>query len=141
MTKAVMEYCGNLRNVRLTDTAFASRLEALTVRLTLPDQLPWHVIFRQFRLAEQPGDPDIWVLQVADDQGVDNVTGGAIQWRGRKWMLNRAMTDGEIVRTVLAAYLAACEHEVREQIRVDGVAVLDPHFDLDKQVVFGRNVI
>lgn len=74
-------------------------------------------------------------LRVGHPQPTCNVTGKVMSpWFGRKWMLSRHMTDGEIVQTAFLATLTAIEHEVREQFRYKGVAVMDPHYDIDKLV-------
>lgn len=71
--------------------------------------------------------------------GKDNLTGEAMTWRGRKWLLSRHMTDGEVVQTALAATLMAFEHEVRELFKYKGAALFQPHYDIDELVKFSRN--
>jgi hypothetical protein len=59
----------------------------------------------------------VW-LQVRCAEGTDNVTGAPVEWRGRKWLLSRHMTAGEIAQTVLKAVLTAAEHEIRELVEL-----------------------
>lgn len=75
-----------------------------------------------------------WYLQVEDPNGIDNVTGGPLSWRGRKWHLSVHMTDGEIVQTAFKAVLTAMEHEAREQFFYKGWSIFDPHYDIEKLV-------
>jgi hypothetical protein len=70
-------------------------------------------------------------LRVGCPGGRDNRTGAPKPWAGRKWLLSSHMTDGEFVQTAFMAVLAAFEHEARENFKVDGVDVLNPHYDLD----------
>lgn len=66
--------------------------------------------------------------------GTCNVTGKRMPWSGRKWRLSVHMTDGEIAQTALKAALTAMEHEVRERFTYRGVAVFDPHYDIEALV-------
>lgn len=50
---------------------------------------------------------------------------------GRPWMLTGDMTDDQVVRTALAAVLAAEEHEAREQFTFGGRPIFGPHMSLD----------
>jgi hypothetical protein len=61
-------------------------------------------------------------------------TGKVESWKGRKWQLSRYMTKGEIVQTCFKAILTAVEHEVRENFRVKGAMVFNPHLDIDRLV-------
>lgn len=74
------------------------------------------------------------VVQVRCAEGTDNVTGEQLEWTGRKWLLSRHMTAGEIAQTVLKAALTAAEHEIRELLLFDGQPVFDPHYDIGKLV-------
>lgn len=69
-------------------------------------------------------------LTVGDPNGVCNVTGQPLPWRGRKWRLSIHMTDGEIVQTAFLAIMTALEHEARESFKFLGVAVMEPHRDI-----------
>lgn len=69
-------------------------------------------------------------LQVEADDGVCNVSGKPVTWKGRKWLLSPHMTDSEIVQTALKAVLTAAEHEIREQFLFQDKAIFDPHYDL-----------
>lgn len=60
-----------------------------------------------------------------------NATGELERQHGRKWLLSRHMTEGEIVSTALKAVLTAEEHEARERFMYKGVAVFGPHIDID----------
>jgi hypothetical protein len=62
----------------------------------------------------------------------DAAGGDAREWTGRKWFLSPHMTKSEIVRTAFAAYLAAVEHEARENFRWRERAVFGPHIDVDE---------
>jgi hypothetical protein len=75
-----------------------------------------------------------WYLQVEDHKAIDNVTGEPCSWKGRKWLISKHMTDGEIVQTVFKAVMTAAEHELREAFMFNGQPIFDPHYDLDKLV-------
>lgn len=62
----------------------------------------------------------------------DTETGFAELQRGRAWTIARRMTRSEIVRTAFLAVMTAEEHEIREQFRYRGQAVMTPHFDADQ---------
>lgn len=53
-------------------------------------------------------------------------------WKGRKWIISKHMTRGEVVQTAFMAVMAANEHEARELFKYKGASVFDPHYDLDK---------
>lgn len=53
-------------------------------------------------------------------------------WTGRKWLLSRHMTEGEVVQTCLMALLAAEEHEAREAFTYKGKALFGPHLSIEK---------
>lgn len=72
-----------------------------------------------------------YALQIAADE-CDNVTGAPATWFSRKWLLDPDMTDGEIVQTAFKAVMTAEEHEARELFKYQHVAVLDPHYDVNK---------
>ena len=71
------------------------------------------------------------VMQVQCAEGVCNVTGEPLLWRGRKWFLSYHMTTTELVQTAFKAVLTAMEHEVREQFKYRGATVFCPHMDVD----------
>lgn len=73
-------------------------------------------------------------LQVGDSAARCNVTGAAMAWRGRKWLLSEHMTDGEVVQTAFLATMVAMEHEARELFSYKGRAIFDPHYDIEKLV-------
>lgn len=77
--------------------------------------------------------PD-FIVRITDPNGKCNVTGKPMPWKGRKWVLSKWMTDGEVVQTVFMALMAAMEHEAREGFLYKGYAILDPHYDIDKLV-------
>lgn len=88
----------------------------------------------RYRVEREPhGTIPMHNLVIEADE-VDNVTGGRTTWRSRKWRLSPHMTDGEIVQTAFLATLTALEHETREQFKYRGVAVFDPHYDIEKLV-------
>lgn len=64
----------------------------------------------------------------------DNVKGGIYTWKGRKWILSKHMTDGEVVQTAWLAVQTASMHELRERFKYKGQAIFDPHYDIDKLV-------
>lgn len=66
--------------------------------------------------------------------GTCNVTDEDLEWKGRKWLLSRHMTDGEIVQTAFKAVLTALEHEAREQFSYRGACIFDPHYDIERLV-------
>lgn len=63
---------------------------------------------------------------------------GTEPWTGRKWMLSYHMTTTEIVNTALKAVLAAEEHETRELLTYQGVAVFNPHQSVDQLVLLAK---
>lgn len=71
-------------------------------------------------------------LQIICLDGVCNVSGRRVPWRGRKWLLSPHMTKDEIVQTALMATLAAVEHEAREKFKYKGAAIFGPHFNVDR---------
>ncbi len=64
----------------------------------------------------------------------DNITAAPLNWRGRKWRLSPHMTPSEVVQTAFKAVLTAIEHETRETFLYRGVAIFDPHYDVEKLV-------
>lgn len=73
-----------------------------------------------------------YYLQIAfDAEDFGSPEKRATPQTGRRWMLSRHMTDGEIVQTALMAVLAALEHEVREEFTYRGHAIFGPHYDLE----------
>lgn len=50
---------------------------------------------------------------------------------GRKWYISRHATASEVIQTVLAALLAAVEHEAREAFLYRGRAIFAPHYHAD----------
>lgn len=73
-------------------------------------------------------------LQLVADE-MDPHTGQPKQWQGRKWLLSFHMTRSELVQTLFKAVLTFIEHEVREQFTYRGVAIFDPHYDVEKLVL------
>ena len=61
----------------------------------------------------------------------DARAGKCESWHGRKWCLSHHMTRSEVVLTAFKAVLTASEHEVRENFRYRGRAILGPHVDVD----------
>lgn len=109
---------------------FMCRLYVLQSRdLTLPGDLKVRFMY---------DSRGYFYAQVYEPDSVDNVTGEAMTWYGRKWLLSEHMTDAEIVQTVFKAVMTAVEHEVREQFLYKGQSVFDPHYDLEKLVELRR---
>lgn len=78
-------------------------------------------------------------LRVACHEGRCNTTGAPMRWNGRKFRLSRHMTHMEFVNTAFLAIVTALEHEARELFRVDGVALMDSHRDLERTLAFMGN--
>lgn len=67
--------------------------------------------------------------------------GSYIQWRfadersvehsGRKWYVSTHATPGEVLRTALAAAIAAEEHEARERFTFRDKAIFHPHHSIE----------
>jgi hypothetical protein len=57
-----------------------------------------------------------------------------VEWKGRKWLLSPHMLKSEVIQTAFLAVLTAEEHETREAFLYKGVAVMSPHYDLDRLV-------
>ena len=77
-------------------------------------------------------------LQVVVKNGIDNVTGEPMTWKGRKWQLSYHMTETEIVRTAFFAVQKAVEHETSEQFKYKGVAPYDPHIKIGDLVALAE---
>ncbi len=83
------------------------------------------------------GDVHVRACAWVADIGADYT--GATKQNGRWWRLSKHMTDGEIAQTCLLAAIAFFEHEVREAFTVDGLAVFQPHWDLDALVAMAAD--
>jgi DNA-binding transcriptional regulator YdaS (Cro superfamily) len=59
---------------------------------------------------------------------LNHQTGGVETMSGRRWIIEKNATEGEVVRTLLKAALTWEEHELRERFRLDGRLVGNPHF-------------
>ena len=116
--------------------------------ITLEDNLFRDRLMSIYYNIEEPSMPDaasvefmfdtrgFFYIQVVAEDGTDNVTGEPMEWKGRKWLLSPNMTDREIVQTAFLALKVAAEHEMREGFKYKDVAILDPHYDVDKLVDF-----
>lgn len=100
-----------------------NRFEQIVAQVSFP---PWQLIVGN--------DGPRSHVQVRDDSGVCNVTGVALPWGGRKWLLSDHMTETEIVKTCLKAVLSAVEHETLENFRYQGVTIFDPHIRVEDLV-------
>lgn len=83
-------------------------------------------------------DHDHPYLQVKCPGGWNNVTGKAMGWSGRKWVVSIHATDQEVVGTIWMAVKAAVEHEMRELFLFDRVAIFDPHHPLEAMLRMGK---
>jgi hypothetical protein len=72
-------------------------------------------------------------IQVLCDRP-DTYTGEFGTGRGGRRLLFEAQSDSSIVRTVLAAFLAYEEHEVREAFQYKGKRIYGPHIDVEALV-------
>lgn len=79
-------------------------------------------------------------MQVEDPNGVDNVTNEPLPWAGRKWFLSQHMCVSEIVRTCYKAVQTAAMHELDEKFKYRGVAIYDPHRNVDLLVMIDQGV-
>lgn len=114
------------------------RFEAIASRITFPGMVI-EVIHEQ--AMRDGGKSPLHVghyLRCYCPNGRCNATGERIAWRGRKWRLSRHMTDMEVVNTAFLALVTVYEHELRELFKVDGVAIMDSHRDLDDVIRFMR---
>lgn len=75
---------------------------------------------------------DLW-LQLQDKSLPDDFN------TGRKFRLSEHMTRSEVVGTVFAAYKAWIEHEMFESFTYKGVAVFNPHVDIEARVALVSN--
>jgi hypothetical protein len=75
----------------------------------------------------------IQVEFLAPDNHLSGAPGMEVQ-KGRKWYVSKYSTPAEVVQTCFKAVITALEHEAREQFKYKGVAVLQPHMDLDMLV-------
>lgn len=80
-----------------------------------------------------------YYLRVSCPEGRCNVTDEDLPWKGRTWVLSQHMTDGEVVQTAFLALKTALEHELRERFTYKGVAVMGPHFDIDRLVALAAS--
>ena len=64
----------------------------------------------------------------------DVLTGQPAEQKGRKWYLSKHATKSEVVQTILKAAITSSEHMVREHFKYRGVAVFNPHFDVEDLV-------
>lgn len=64
----------------------------------------------------------------------DNVTGEYSLQKCRKWYLSPYMTTTEVVRTAHKAYEAAVLHEMNEKFKYKGVAIYNPHTNVEDLV-------
>ncbi|WP_442108471.1 hypothetical protein [Pseudomonas sp. NUPR-001] len=76
-------------------------------------------------------DPAKGSLRISCVEGVCNITGEPLKWKGRHWLLSPHMTEGEVVQTAWLALQTALEHERRENFRYKGAMIFGPHFDIN----------
>lgn len=119
------------------------RFLALAHRITYPGlvlEVEWETV-NVFREGEAVGTYHHagHYLRVSCPEGSCNLTAADLPWKGRKWRLSRHMTDMEFVLTAFKAILTALEHEAREVFKVDGVALLDSHLDLERSLAFMKD--
>ena len=100
-------------------------VKALLSRITYPGLT--------FDVLERTGE---FYLRVQCLDGTCNVTGDPCSWNGRKWLLEKSMTDGEVVQTAFKAVITALEHEAREQFKFLGESIFDGHYDIYKLTAF-----
>lgn len=63
-------------------------------------------------------------------------TGEELLGKGRKWYVSKHAAENEVAQTLLAASIAAAEHEIREWFTFDGVPVYRPHQPLTELAEF-----
>lgn len=93
----------------------------------------WDIVLRWDEPFENQDGRSRPYIQVQFD-APDAVTGEVGRQHCRKWMLSPHMTATEIVRTALKAILAAVEHEALEDFKYKGVAIHNPHTDVESLV-------
>ncbi|MFT3671328.1 hypothetical protein [Aestuariivirga sp.] len=126
--------------IPVSGQSLTSHAEFVELATRLGDTLPMIELPKPFKVglvikvSHQENSPAATFIRIGDPTGKCNVTGKPMPWWGRKWYISPNMTDGEIVQTVFKALLTAVEHETREQFLFKGVAIFDPHIDLDKLV-------
>lgn len=64
----------------------------------------------------------------------DTYTGKEELQLTRRWLLNPAMTDSEIVSTVFKCAITSMEHRTREAFKYRGARIYGPHFHVDDLV-------
>lgn len=98
-----------------------------------------HVTFPglEFKLVQKG---TVNLLMVHCPTGICNFNKGALPWNGRKFYLSQWMTDSEVIQTAFMAVRTAMEHEVREQFKYKGQAVLQPHMDLEELLKNGKTL-
>lgn len=57
---------------------------------------------------------------------------------GRKWYISPYMCHSEVVRTIYKAIVTAEMHELDEQFLYKGVAIYDPHRDIEELTLLSK---
>ena len=65
-----------------------------------------------------------------DEQGKANVNAC------RKWLIDKRMSDNQVIRTAFSAILKAEEHEVMQKFLYKGCKVANPNIDISKLTDF-----
>jgi len=73
------------------------------------------------------------LIQIVFD-APDTETGEPKEQRCRKWYVSQHAAPTEIVRTVYKAGLAALEHEFDETFKYQGIAIYNPHLNVNDLV-------
>ena len=93
----------------------------------------WH-----FAVIQRGAHSYLQIKFLAPDSGISHIedaTQAVDIWQhGRKWLLSRHMTDGEVVQTAFKAIMAALEHEAREEFKYKDMAIFGPHYDIEALV-------
>ncbi len=80
---------------------------------------------------------EVPTLQITFEDA-DTITGNIETQYCRKWSLQYAMCDSEVVRTAYKAAHMAVLHELDEKFKFKGVSIYNPHTDVHKLVEMRR---
>lgn len=94
-------------------------LEKLVARIKFPGYT--------FEVLEEQGICNLYVTYMEPDvfSGVNE------KQRSRPWPMSFVQEPIQVVQTAFKALLTSLEHRARENFTVDGLAVLEPHYNLD----------
>lgn len=113
------------------------RVEEIVARVTLTGPAAgWRIRVANFDGSTFEGH-DMYIQIRATERC--NITGALAEWGGRKFHVSHFATESEALLTIWKAVVTAMEHELRENVQIDGVTVFNPHVDVSKLIQFHRD--